>query len=560
MMVEDPSFATADENRNADNEEDDDHNDDDDTTGIELQGLLGSSSVSSSSPLSPHTHELRAGALTATTARIRERRRTTRRRTRCGSMMFVLCFVVGSTYLYQQQQHRSKPLEEHAATITKKGGGTSGSIGDDEDNTDYTTTTTNKKNNSKNMNTNSNGNMNMNNKNKKKNMNNNDNKNMNSNGNGTGNKNNNYKSVSSQQQPNERPPQCTRAQLQKGQWIKTNETVPINEQETCKNKDYLTGGYSTNYEWEPQDDYNRTCEFGKWDANAFCSLVTGATIMIVGDSLSFEHYINMMSSLGRHGSPLLQRRSYQKKMTLVQDVCNSSNDRQTTTQTQPAVATYVTYRRDDNLKNLASILEEKFPIILILNRGAHYTQDDKLLSDLQDTFLHVQNWQTKCKQQYGIKCHFFWRTTVPGHPGCQTFTEPVNNITQMEELVRTKSIVGGGQYTQVTQYHWAQFQGQNVLVLNELQKWSSRIDYQVIDAYSVNILRPDQHRAPGTDCLHGCDSGKIQVYNRLMLHYLSGSRTLKDIQILQDFQHPWNRTTNIQPNGTDIINAMAPPL
>ena len=357
------------------------------------------------------------------------------------------------------------------------------------------------------------------------------------------------------------PPQCTRAQLQKGQWIKTNETVPINEQETCKNKDYLTGGYSTNYEWEPQDDYNRTCEFGKWDANAFCSLVKGATIMFVGDSLSFEHYINMMSSLGRHGAPLLQRRSYQKKMTLVQDVCSSSsNDRQTTTHTQPAAAAYVTYRRDDNLKNLASILEEKFPIILILNRGAHYTQDDKLLSDLQDTFLHVQKWQTKCKQQYEIKCHFFWRTTVPGHPGCQTFTEPVNNITQMEELVRTKSIVGGGRYTQVTQYHWAQFQGQNILVLNELQKWSSRIDYQVIDAYSVNILRPDQHRAPGTDCLHGCDSGKIQVYNRLMLHYLSGSRTLKDIQILQDFQHPWNRTTNIQPNGTDIIDAMAPPL
>jgi hypothetical protein len=95
-------------------------------------------------------------------------------------------------------------------------------------------------------------------------------------------------------------------------------------------------------------------------------------------------------------------------MTLVQDVCSSSNDRQTTTttQTQPAAAAYVTYRRDDNLKNLASILEEKFPIILILNRGAHYVQDDELLSDLQDTFLHVQNWQTKCKQQYGFNVTF----------------------------------------------------------------------------------------------------------------------------------------------------------
>lgn len=339
-------------------------------------------------------------------------------------------------------------------------------------------------------------------------------------------------------QPKERP-QCSRSQLQKGQWIKTNETtIPSNAQDFCRNSHYLTEGNSINYEWE-QDDY-RTCEFGKWDADKFCSLVKGATIMIVGDSLSFEHYVNIMLSLGRnhtHSLQHLQHLSAGKKMMLVQDVCSN---RQTA---QPA---YVTYRRDDDLKNLGSMLEETFPIILILNRGAHYVQDDTLLSDLQDTFLHVQNWQTKCKQ-YGIRCHFFWRTTVPGHPGCKTFTEPVNNLTQMEEMVSI--------HNKTRNYHWAEFKGQNMLVLNELQKWSSRIDYQVIDAYSVNIFPPDQHRTPNRDCLHSCDSsGKVQVYNRFMLHYLSGSRTLKDIQILQDFQHPWNRTTNIQPNGTAIID------
>ena len=181
--------------------------------------------------------------------------------------------------------------------------------------------------------------------------------------------------------------------------------------------------------------------------------------------------------------------------TFVQDICNR--------QTQQ---TYVTYRRQDDLKNLGSILDEKFPIVLILNRGAHYVQDNELVSDLQDTFLHVQNWQSKCKQ-FGIKCHFFWRTTVPGHPRCENFAEPVNNLTQIEELV-SKYSANDPKYKD---YHFTEFKRQNELTLNELQKWSSRIDYQVIDPYPINMLRPDKHRKPKRDrnCLHSYNTGKI---------------------------------------------------
>ena len=128
---------------------------------------------------------------------------------------------------------------------------------------------------------------------------------------------------------------------------------------------------------------------------------------------------------------------------------------------------------------------------MILNRGAHPTPDDDLVIDLQDTFLHVQNWQTTCKE-YGIKCHFFLRTTVPGHPGYGNFTKPVNNLTQMEEMVSKNICVH-------PKYRWTGIKRQNELALNELQKWSNRIDYQVIDAYHVNTLRPDEHAKPNID-------------------------------------------------------------
>ena len=48
-------------------------------------------------------------------------------------------------------------------------------------------------------------------------------------------------------------------------------------------------------------------------------------------------------------------------------------------------------------------------------------------------------------------------------------------------------------------YRWTGIKRQNELALNELQKWSNRIDYQVIDAYHVNTLRPDEHAKPNID-------------------------------------------------------------
>lgn len=75
---------------------------------------------------------------------------------------------------------------------------------------------------------------------------------------------------------------------------------------------------------------------------------------------------------------------------------------------------------------------------------------------------------------------------------------------------------------------WADFQHQNELVLEELAK--SGIPYRVIDAYYLNILRPDEHLNGPRDCLHSCyPSSKLDVFSRLMLHYLRIDRTAQDV-------------------------------
>jgi hypothetical protein len=47
------------------------------------------------------------------------------------------------------------------------------------------------------------------------------------------------------------------------------------------------------------------------------------------------------------------------------------------------------------------------------------------------------------------------------------------------------------------------------------------------------MLRPDEHRAHQTDCLHNCYPGKMDVYNHLLLHHLTMQRTVEDVQQLQ---------------------------
>ena len=79
----------------------------------------------------------------------------------------------------------------------------------------------------------------------------------------------------------------------------------------------------------------------------------------------------------------------------------------------------------------------------------------------------------------------------------------------MEELISTHAVNPG--------YKWDQFSVQNELVLNALKL--TDITYEVMDAYFVNILRPDMHYGGG-DCLHMVRQYKACI-NGLFCHMCS---------------------------------------
>ncbi|GKY92926.1 hypothetical protein MPSEU_000261600 [Mayamaea pseudoterrestris] len=292
---------------------------------------------------------------------------------------------------------------------------------------------------------------------------------------------------------------CSRKQIQNGQWHKIRldkpPYVPPNISKfLCMPIDAYQQDYFDTYEWKPLGE----CEFLPFNATQFCSLLVNQSVLFMGDSLTQES----MFSLGE----LLQLKTSPSD-SLEMPIYNFSSACRNTVS--------LSFRRDDflNPTKVAWELHDKQPSVAVLNRGAHYVNDDTLLQDMNETVQHVSNWQEDCRQR-NQQCLLVWRTSVPGHPNCASFHAPSTNRTLMEHLIQTSR--------QAKKYHWNDFDRQNQLIEAILQQ--SNVEYEMLDAYDVNILRPDNHRASLKDCLHSCMGSKLDVYAQLLLHILQRKR------------------------------------
>ena len=314
-----------------------------------------------------------------------------------------------------------------------------------------------------------------------------------------------------------RPP-CTRSQIKNGRWLPISlpdgpPYVSLTSHLRCYPHEYYRQKPYKTWDWVPFDS---SCELAAWNASQFCNLLRYATVSIVGDSLSWEMYSSLLQLLGARVRQSFQHKSKTEQANHAQLACKDQTTR-------------FIWRNDPRLENVTDSIRHDFPTVLILNRGAHFKNDTVLLPGIRENIEQVRAWWEVCRKR-GIKCHFFWRTSVPGHPGCGNFSEPVNDIAWMESRVANFSLYWSNRSIN---YHWYDYHHQNKLVLQELEQ-SGLEEYQVIDAYELNMRRPDEHRAHEGDCLHNCYPGKMDSYNRLLLHFLKRDRREEDSQRLEE--------------------------
>lgn len=372
------------------------------------------------------------------------------------------------------------------------------------------------------------------------------------------------------QSPKEEKPLCSNEQIVDGEWtpitLDRPPYIPLSPRVRCLPNGAFSQPFPT-WIWQPQREQN--CRVVPWNPAAFCQLdllSNNQTIAFIGDSLTLEHYASLIHMLGdrarlppkavKHGR--IKRHICVSTTTINQNINAGANIEEHDKENENENCINVVFRTDFFLENTTQEIHyhqqqldqdqehestnsesQLVPRVLVLNRGAHYTPDQELLESLQTKtlpdLLHWNNHHCHTSQSSHQKCQLIWRTTVPGHPHCQNFTKPSTSIPAMEAWIHDKSTNDPTVYRK-GEYHWQDFQRQNALVkqllLEQWQPQLTHVQIHILDAYSVNILRPDNHRSHMRDCLHSCSPGGGSDFNSQWLFHILLRQQQQELQSL----------------------------
>lgn len=141
---------------------------------------------------------------------------------------------------------------------------------------------------------------------------------------------------------------------------------------------------------------------------------------------------------------------------------------------------------------------------LILNRGAHFVDDDTLLRNLYDTLLAV----TRARPEVVV----VYRSTPYGHSDCGTHQHD-KPLKANEPIFTDASTV---------KYHWDSFSRQNAITRKLISSFFPSVFF--FDIAGLTNLRIDSHYA-SYDCLHYCIPGPLDSWLEL---FIWGFQAIKD--------------------------------
>ncbi|CAI5510874.1 unnamed protein product [Closterium sp. Naga37s-1] len=119
--------------------------------------------------------------------------------------------------------------------------------------------------------------------------------------------------------------------------------------------------------------------------------------------------------------------------------------------------------------------------VLVLNRGAHYVEDEEFTEQLNRTLTRVR--------EAAPELLIIYRSTPPGHAHCENITAPLKEPQDPSSLP----------------FHWGEFGRQNKLARQMVEA----VGGVFMDVDPMTSLRGDGHMSPPNDCLHYCLPGPL---------------------------------------------------
>jgi hypothetical protein len=207
-----------------------------------------------------------------------------------------------------------------------------------------------------------------------------------------------------------------------------------------------------------------------------CEAFEGRAVLIVGDSLSYQTFASIVMQIGcdHEASTELHHHRSRRGLPAVAFLCGGKST--------------IQFVRNDNLLDPKRGEGIMLPFwrsfdnsdVVLFNRGAHYSNNSDFTPELR-SFLVTLRARTRPHQLV------FYRTTPPGHNGCDHFTAPgIASIAHKE-------------------YKWELFAEQNVLAATMAHDIAPGVA-SVIDVYNTTLARRDRHKGHG-DCMHYCLPG-----------------------------------------------------
>lgn len=143
-----------------------------------------------------------------------------------------------------------------------------------------------------------------------------------------------------------------------------------------------------------------------------------------------------------------------------------------------------------------AIMQQSNTSLLVVNRGAHYVEDDIVIAELNATL-------NAMRERYGDSVSIIFRSTSPGHTDYDSkrYSPPLQHASEAN----------------LTSYTFAKYENQNRLVRALIHKHHEHVLY--LDVYPSTILRADGHTTE--DGLHYCIPGPIDQWTVFLYNVLN---------------------------------------
>lgn len=316
-----------------------------------------------------------------------------------------------------------------------------------------------------------------------------------------------------------------------GSWSYNKKLINIVNKKSCSKNRYnsdqcesLTNNGSSSinhnhyhYHWYV-DNSKCNKKFNRWSFDEMCLLLANESVMMVGDSLQEEFYFSLLSSVWKYNDPATCNPSPIE--TIKCGGISSTSDSFKVSFIRNDYLSLTTTNTDTEHEWITKLDLYK-TTILILNKGAHYKNDDEMISNLKITLSYVQNNYPHIQ--------IFYRSTVPGHLNYQQYF----NSFPIKEFIIDKDVQGT--------YHYSEFLRQNEETKNILRMNFEEVIY--FDIYNSTVLRADSHADP----LHYCIPGPLDHWVRTFFNvlYLFKQKLIQTEKVMYDINdHPilyqWN--------------------